>query len=135
MMSAGAENMAFKTNHTGLQRIMNRLAESVFELSDDEILAEVRESGVDPQEEADRTSSVLRKAADTWQSENARLSNLGHTINPKNWRCIEGIYYNYCLSCDSEVSFAPATQRMEGNALDGSCSENAYAIKKASGRV
>jgi hypothetical protein len=126
--------MAYKTNHDGQQRIMNHLADSVLELSDEEILAEVRESGADPQEEAERTSFVLRQAADTWQSENERLSNLGHTINPNYWRCVDGIYHNSCLNCDSLVSFTTATQRMEGNALDGSCPENEYAIQKSSVR-
>ena len=46
--------MAYKTNHDGQQRIMNHLADSVFELSDQEILDEVRKTGADPQEEADR---------------------------------------------------------------------------------
>ena len=102
---------------------MNYLADSVFELSDEEILTEVREGGADPQEEADRTSAVLGHAADTWESENERLSNLGHTINPNYWRCAEGIYHNYCLSCGSLVSLTTATQRMEGNAFDGLCAD------------
>jgi hypothetical protein len=122
--------MAFKTSHDGQQRIMNRLADSVFELTDEEILAEVRESGFDPQEEADRTSSVFRQAVDTWESENKRLSELGHTINQKYWRCVDGSYHNYCLSCDSPVSFVTATGEMQGEALDGSCPQNAYPIKR-----
>ena len=126
--------MAYKTNNDGQQRIMNHLADSVLELSDEEILVEVRESGADPQEEAERTSLVLRQAADTWQSEIERLSNFGHTINPNYWRCVEEIHHNYCLSCGSLVSFTTATQRMEGNALERSCPENEYAIQKSSVR-
>ena len=128
--------MAYKTNHDGLQRIMNHLADSVLELSDEEIIAEVRESGSDPQEEAGRTRFVLQQGADTWQSENERLTNLGHTINPNYWRCVEGIYHNYCLNCGSAVSFTTAKQRMEGSVLEGSCPENEYAIQnsKASGK-
>ncbi len=123
--------MAYETSHDGQQRIMNHLAHSVFELSDEEILAEVRESGVDPQEEADRTSFVLRRAADTWESENERLSNLGHTINPNYWRCVEGIYHNYCLSCGSLVSFTTAAGEMQGEALDGRCPESdQYTIRR-----
>jgi len=105
---------------------MNRLADSVFELSDEEILAD----GVDPQEKADRTSSVLRKAVDKWESENARLSNLGHTINPNKWRSVDGSYHNHCLNCGSSASFAMATGEMQGDALGGSCPENAYPIKR-----
>jgi hypothetical protein len=122
--------MAFRTGQDGQQRIMNRLADSVVELSDEEILAEVRECGVDPQEEADRTSSMLRKAADTWETENSRLSNLGHTINPNEWRSVDGSYHNHCLNCGSSVSFTTATSEMQGEALDGSCPENAYPIKR-----
>ena|SRR5438876_10299176 len=121
--------MAYKTSHDGQQRIMNHLADSVFELSDEEILDEVRETGADPQEEADRTSFVLRRVTDTWQSENERLSNLGHAINPNNWQCIDEIYHNYCLSCGSSVSFTTAMQRMEGNALDESCPTYEYVQK------
>jgi hypothetical protein len=128
-VAVGARNMAYETNHDGQQRIMNHLADSVLQLSDEEILAEVRESGTDPQEEAERTSVVLRQAADTWQFENERLSNLGHTINPNNWRCIDDIYHNYCLSCGSPVSFTTATQRMEGDALNGSCPKTSTSRK------
>ena len=122
--------MAYRTSLDGQQRILDHLAESVLELSDEEILAEVRESGVDPQEEADRTSFVLRQAVDRWESENERLSNLGHSINPNDWRCVEGIYENHCLSCGSLVSFSTTTQRMEGNALGGSCPDNGYTTNK-----
>jgi hypothetical protein len=113
--------MAYRANHDGQQKIMNHLADSVLELSDEEILAEVRESGADPQEQAERTGFVLRQAADIWQSENERLSNLGHSINPNYWHCVEGIYHNHCLNCGSLVSFT--TVRMEGNVLDGQCTK------------
>jgi hypothetical protein len=123
--------MAYKTSQDGQQRIMNHLADSVFQLSDAEIFAEVRESGVDPQEEADRTSFVLRQAADTWESENERLSHLGHTINPNYWRCVEGIYHNHCLSCGLLVSFTTATGEMQGEALDGLCPQSdRYTIRR-----
>jgi len=117
--------MAYKTNHDGQQRIMNYLADSLLELSDEEILAEVRESGADPQEEAERTSFVLRQSADTWEFENERLSNLGHAINPNSWRDVDGIYQNICQSCGSSVSFTTSTQRMEGHALTRTCTEQA----------
>ncbi len=122
--------MDFKTSHDGQQRIMNYLADSVLELSDEEILAEVRESGADPQEVANRADYALRQAADTWESENERLSELGHTINQRYWRCIDGNYHNYCVRCGLPVSFATATGEMEGGAFDGSCPENAYPVKK-----
>jgi hypothetical protein len=100
----------------------------VFELSDEEILAEVRESGVDPEQEAERTRLVLRQASKAFDDVNNHLSTLGHSINPNDWRCVEGIYENHCLCCGSLVSFSTTTQRMEGNALDGSCP--GYTTKK-----
>ena len=115
--------MAYKTD--GQQRIMNHLADSLFELSDEEIIAETKESGADPQEEAERTSFVLRQAADTWEFENERLSNLGHTINPNYWRDVDGIYQNNCQSCGTSVNFIPSTQRMQGHALTRTCAEQA----------
>ena len=124
--------MANKTSNNGLQRTLHHLAGSVFELSDEEILAEVRESGIDPQEEADRTSFVLRQAVDRWESENERLSELGHTINPNRWRFLEGEYHNYCLSCGSAVSFTTATGEMLGEALAGSC-DKLFSIKRRNG--
>src|ERR1700693_1119230 len=114
--------MAYKTNHDAQQRIMNHIADSVLELTDEEILEEVRESGMDPQEEADRTTFVLEQAADTWEFENERLRNLGHIINPKYWREVDGIYENNCQSCGSPVSFTTSTQRIEGDALNRACS-------------
>lgn len=132
METAEAENMVFRTGHDGQQRIMNQLAESMFELTDEEILAEVRESGVDPQEEAARINFLLRQAADVWECENQRLSELGHAINPNRWRCLEGIYQNHCQSCGLLVSFSTTTQRMAGSALHGSCRKNEYTIQKNS---
>ena len=47
--------MTDKTNHVEkLEWIVEQLADSVLELSDEVILAEIRESGADPQEEAER---------------------------------------------------------------------------------
>jgi hypothetical protein len=122
--------MAYKTNYDGQQRIMNGLADSVFELSDEEILAEVPDSGMDPKQEANRIASTLLRAVDRWESENERLSSLGHTINPHRWECLDGIYQNHCLKCGAAVSFTTPTGEMQGRALDGSCPENAYPIQK-----
>ena len=49
-----------------LERIMNHLADSVLGLSDDATLAETRETGDDPDEEAERTRSVLLKVSKAW---------------------------------------------------------------------
>jgi hypothetical protein len=56
--------MTDRINHVEkLDRIMEQLADSVLELSDEAILDETAESGADPQEEAKRTRLVLRQAA------------------------------------------------------------------------
>jgi hypothetical protein len=46
-----------------LESIVERLADSVLELSDEAILAEVEESGADPQEEAERIRLVLQQVS------------------------------------------------------------------------
>ena len=50
-----------KTDDERLERVMNQLADSVLSLSDDAILAEVREAGGHPEEEAERTRMLLRE--------------------------------------------------------------------------
>ena len=53
--------MTDKKNYTErIAKLMNGLAESVFELSEEEILAEEREAGVDPMYEAARVRTLLR---------------------------------------------------------------------------
>ena len=57
--------MTDKTNDVEkLERIVEQLADSVLELSDEAILAEINESGADPQEEAD-VRFLLRQALKT----------------------------------------------------------------------
>jgi hypothetical protein len=114
--------MTDKKNHDErLERLMNQLAESVLGLSEEAILAETSEAGVDPQREAARTHSVLRQASKAFDSVNNRLSNLGHTINSNDWRPGQWGYHNNCLNCGSSVSFTTATAEMHGEALDGLC--------------
>jgi hypothetical protein len=62
-----------------LERIMEQLAESVLELSDEALLAEIIESGTDPQGEAERIRLVLRQAMIPQEVEYRRQSNLGYT--------------------------------------------------------
>jgi hypothetical protein len=119
-----------KNNEERLETLMNRLAESVLELPDETILAEASESGNDPAQEAKTTRSVLRQASKNFKSLEERLSKLGHAVNSNNWRYVDGTYDNYCVSCGSWVSFETATEEMQGDALDGSCPENAYPIKR-----
>ena len=54
--------MTDKTNHVEkLEWIVEQLADSVLELPDEAILAEIKESGADPQEEAERLRFLLRQ--------------------------------------------------------------------------
>ena len=82
--------MTDKTNHVEkLEWIVEQLADSVLELSDEVIFAEIRESGADPQEEAERTRRALQQAARP-SDEGKRLSKLGDTLNPKYSRTSRG---------------------------------------------
>jgi hypothetical protein len=113
--------MADKKNHDEqLERIMSCLADSVLELSDEEILAETRESGADPQEEAERTHDVFRQASKALETVNKRLWILGHTVNPKYWQHGERGYHNNCQDCGLSVNFTVAGETW-GDALRGPC--------------
>ena len=58
--------MANKENYDEqLSAIMNRLADSVLDLSDEQVLAEERERGIDPLKEAERIRDVLRRSSKT----------------------------------------------------------------------
>lgn len=46
-----------------LSAIMNRLADSVLDMSDEQVLAEEREKGIDPLKEAESVRYVLRQAS------------------------------------------------------------------------
>jgi hypothetical protein len=114
-----------------LERMMNRLADSVLALPDEAILAEVSEAGVDPDEEAERTRIVLREAMQTLENVNSHLSNLGHTVNPNGWYRGRSGYHNACVNCGSFVSFTTATGEMRGEALDAPClASDQYAIRR-----
>ena len=84
--------MTDRTNHVEkLDKIMEQLAESVLELSDEAILAEITESGADPQQEAERTRLLLRQAARPQEVEDQRLSNLAGTTNSNYCRTGKGV--------------------------------------------
>jgi hypothetical protein len=117
--------MADKTNHhEHLERMMNQLGDSVFVLSDEHIRAEVSDFGADPDEEAQRTRTVLHEALQKLENVNRRLSNLGHTVNSSSWQRGRSGYHNTCMACGSFVSFTTTTGEMRGNALDGLCPES-----------
>lgn len=72
-----------------LERIMEQLAESVLELSDEALLAEITEAGSDPQQEAELTRSVLRHAARP-QEVGQRSSNVSETTDSHYCRTSKG---------------------------------------------
>ena len=116
--------MADNKNHDEqLEGIMSCLADSVLELSDEEILAETRESGADPQEDAERTHDVFRQASKALETVNKRLWSLGHTVNPKHWQHGERGYHNNCRDCGLSVNFTVAGETW-GNALGRPCRES-----------
>jgi hypothetical protein len=99
------------------------LADSVFGLSDNEILAEIGDLGANPDQEAERADIVLRDASEKLENVSKRLANLGHTFNPNSWRRGWSDYGNRCETCGSFVSFEISTGQMRGDALDRLCSE------------
>ncbi|SRR5579862_842764 len=103
--------MADKRNRDHLERLWDELAESVFRLSDEAILAESTETGTDPQEEAERTRLVLQQALQSFESVNRRLSSFGHTINPKSWRSDGNVCENLCLNCVTILTFTAGEPR------------------------
>lgn len=116
--------MADNKNHDEqLEGIMSCLADSVLELSDEETLAESRESGADPQEEAERTQAVLRQATKALEAVNKRLWSLGHTVNPKYWQHGERGYHNNCRDCGLSVNLSVAGETW-GDALGRQCRES-----------
>jgi hypothetical protein len=120
-----------KKHDERMERLMNLLAESVLGLSDEGVLAEAGEIGVDSEQEAERTQLILRQASKALELVNKRLSNLGHTVNSDDWRRGHWDYHNTCVTCGSFVSFTTATGEMRGAALDGPCPENdQYTIRK-----
>jgi hypothetical protein len=130
--------MADKTGHDEqLERVMNHLANSILELSDEEILAETDGTGTPP-EQAERTRAVLRDVTRLLEGVNQRLLQLGHTISPQRWQQHgEHSYRNHCLTCNLSVSFTSATGEIWGSAVEGPCPQTErFAVRRrtASGR-
>ena len=91
--------MADKTNHDErLETMINQLGESVLTLLDEDIRDEVSKAGANPDEEAERTRTVLREALQKLENVNRRLSNLGHTINSNGWYRGRSGYHNTYLN-------------------------------------
>jgi hypothetical protein len=67
--------MTDKNDVEKLERISEQVADSVLGLSDEAILAEIRESGADPQEEAERIRLLLLRV-----SKRAEVANVNHRL-------------------------------------------------------
>jgi hypothetical protein len=116
-----------------LKIIMNQLADSVLEMSDEEILAETLVSGADPQKEAERAHAMLRQALKALDAVNKHLWRLGHTVNPNYWQHAERGYHNNCRDCGLSVNFTAVGNEMWGDALGGPCPENTVRRREALG--
>ncbi len=113
--------MADERGDEGLERAMNELSESVLRLASEDILAESIEAGSNPQELAERTRLVLQKTAQRFESLNRRISDLGHTVNPKTWRGGREGYQNRCLNCGATLTFALAGGEVRGSGFATQC--------------
>lgn len=106
--------MAYNNKHDDRpERVTNQLADSVLALSDEEILAEVREAGADPDEEAERARVVLRDASLRLDNAGRHLSNLGHTIHSDSWRYGRRGYQTVCLNCGLPINFTTAIAEIQ----------------------
>jgi hypothetical protein len=120
-----------KNSNEGLERIMNQLADSVLALSDEAIVAELKDSGGDPVEEAEKTGNVLRQASRVLDQVTERLSSLGHSVNANYWWRDRSAYHNCCLKCGMSVSFRTKTGEMLGDAVTSPCAaKEEYRVAK-----
>jgi hypothetical protein len=99
--------------------VLDELADSVLGPSDEEILAEVRKSGADPEEYAERTRKVLRRALQKFDNVNRRLQELGHAID--DWEALDGSYDSKCKNCGLSVSFFATSNEIRGKASVTPC--------------
>jgi hypothetical protein len=131
-----AKNMTDNRHHSEApDNVLDGLADSVLELSDEEILDEVRKSGTDPEEYAERTRGVLRQALQKFDNVHRRLQELGHAI--MDWQAREGGYENRCKNCGLSVSFSATSNEIWGEASVKPCqARNQYTSEKkeAAGR-
>ncbi|MBV9483675.1 MAG: hypothetical protein JO249_23420 [Acidobacteria bacterium] len=111
--------MADKPSHDQeRENVMNHLANSVLELSDEELLAEAEGAAT---QQAERTRAVLLGTARLLETVNQQLLSLGHTISPQRWQQhADRGYRNHCLTCGFAVSLTPAGE-IWGNALEARC--------------
>lgn len=70
-----------KNDKEKLSAIMNQLADSVLELSDDQVLAEERENGIDPVKEAERIRDMLRRSSKTQRMQKLQAAERAYEEN------------------------------------------------------
>ena len=131
-MGAAAKMEDSKNQRERLERMIAYLGESVIDISSEVILAEAKEAGTDPHEEAEGVRATLRDVLKTFDTVQERLSSLGHTVNPRHWWSDERGFNNNCLDCGSLVSFTIGTGEIQGKAFEEPCSESR---RQASHRV
>ncbi|MGE5736728.1 MAG: hypothetical protein ACM34E_16670 [Acidobacteriota bacterium] len=107
-----------------LQRVMNQLAESVLECSDEEILSESEGTAI---KEVEHTRGVLHDVTKLLDAVNRRLLGLGHTISPQRWQDHgERGYRNHCLTCGLPVRLMSLSGDIAGQAMDGPCQQTEH---------
>jgi len=120
-----------KRDSEELENILEGLADSVLELSDEEILDEVRKSGTDPEEYAQRTRDVLRLALPKFDRVNRHLQHLGHAI--MDWQAQEESYEGRCKKCGLSVSFSATSNEIRGEASVNPCQADKSQKREAAG--
>ncbi len=61
------ENLMSTENERGCVLLFRAIAESVLEISDEEILEEMKEQGIDPEEVAKEVDSIFKKFIDKYK--------------------------------------------------------------------
>lgn len=115
-----------KSHEDRFEKLMSQMAESVLDLSDNAIIAEIGETGADANQEAEDTHVVLLGCSQRFEIANRRLSNLGHTVNTRRWHRGQGEYTNHCVDCGSLIIFTISSGEVRGRALYEPCSANGH---------
>ena len=117
-----------------LERIMNLVADSEFGLSDEEMLAEIREVGNDPLEEMEDALKTVRGISQQLEILSTRLATLGHRISSAPWRPDNADYTNRCIDCGLIVRLDVSTGKIAGKVLHTPCcSASRYAVVRTGG--
>lgn len=104
-----------------LERIMNFVADSEFGVSDEELIAEIREVESTPTAEAEDAIKIFREVSQTLENLNTQLVMLGHRISSADWRPDSSEYTNRCSDCGLIVRLNASTGQIIGNVLNTPC--------------